>query len=585
MPSALAGRVSQGDTTARPRVQLFNKPGRTPGQVYTAKNAGPGANLNGKVTVDGEAIACWAFSTMAALADPTEKRSETLRKFNTPESITAAVREHGTAYELAAKHEAMLSDIDSNQKHFAANDQLGNLLSQFAKKLDHLSAKSKKETRERLVLMSGKHAMDLDIQCKIEDDKTSLNYGKTYFVVSYTGILDVNHHRRVFVSNPEDLKKLTLNDFMQDGRSDFAEGDGTHFVAINLNKNMNIDVSQTHFAGSKLSSDSVLAGLTATVGLNMPEVFNHAAENTSIKKYDPKSLDGIISRHKTFKMIQGETASGKYIIQNIANLNKNPKIELAAYTNLVKKNKDNLPFDGGVKLLIGKKIHNSTGEEFDALAVAVESKNPNFLRELHKSFVSLDPSPSGKKLICESAALALQEGVKNGIDAQSYRELVSILKTFSASEELIAGLHGMGDEGDTSLGFMVCHDNPAVLAAYLNEVKELRLAAPETQDPDEENSFEYNQAVLWDMLGGYNEESDVISPLQLLLQNGNITDSVKIDTFEQICNSFIPCGLTPEYAVDILKPLLEDAVSSGASKEVIDTLQDALKLHQTAASD
>jgi hypothetical protein len=134
MPSSMALRTSNSSVVDRPRAKLL--PHKT--SVYQPNKGNP-VDLNGKVKVDGDAVWCRDFSTMAVLAPRDEKRSDTLQRFSTPESIKAEVQRHGSVQEIRAKFKKMTLYASPHQKHFVANDQLGNLLCEFAKKIDQMS--------------------------------------------------------------------------------------------------------------------------------------------------------------------------------------------------------------------------------------------------------------------------------------------------------------------------------------------------------------------------------------------------------------------------------------------------------------
>jgi hypothetical protein len=560
---ALAGRVSQGDTTQRPRAQL--PASKTPGQVYTAQKAGPGAELNGKVHVGDELpVACWQFAMMAAFAPKGEKRSDTLKRFNTPESITEAVRKHGSTAELFKKYQAVAANAAAHQKHFVANEQLGGLLHKLAEKVDQMSVEQKGEARERLLIVNDAHEMEMDIQCKIEDDKNSPNYGKSYFAVSLTGLDNVNHHSRVVVSNPEDLKNLTMNDFM--------ESDGSHVAVVNLNPEINLNLDQNHFSESKKSEHGALSGLMPAAYRNMPEVFNLAAKNSG-------PTHDAYEKIERFILLRGTGNNGDHAVH--AMMNDTSLESIMAYGNLVLKNKNNLQPLDDVKLMIGSKTDAKTGDEFDALLLAVSQNQAGAIEALHKVYISLDTSEDGKELICTSALRAMDKLLEEGGDAKCYKALFGILKSFSPSSlDLAQNVFCFGESGAGLLNRVADNGDLSIMEAYMNGTKDLNLAAPETQDPDDDNSFENNQSLLMDMLGHGRELDGIQSVIQVALKSSQ-SDDTKLKTVKMICQNLTPCGLTPENAIKFLQPVIEDAVMSGANKEVVDTLQAALKNQQS----
>jgi hypothetical protein len=573
---ALAGRVSQGDTTQRPRAQLPTR--KTPGQVYSVTKAGPGADLNGKVEMDDGAVWCGAFAAMAALSPDNKKRSDFLKGFNTKEGIAAEVRKHGSLTKLMDKYDAMSRDLAPHQKHFVANDKLGGILHQFAKKLDEMSIEKKSETRERLLVTSNGHAMEIEVQCKIEDDKDSPNYGKSYFSVGLTGGPMVNHYRRVVVSNPEDLQKLTLDDFMNGGEShpDFVADRDTHVAIVNLNSEINLKLSPVHFAESENPDNDLLHAVTAATHNNTPEVFELMAKNTSD---DVTDNSGKLDR---IELLRGENAVGRFAMHCLME-HDSSEPSIMAYANLLNKNKNNMFEGSAVRLLIGSHVSPETQQPCDSLSFATAANQSVAIGALHKALVAANPSEEGRALICQSANSALMQCVENNGDTKTYNALFKILKEFSDSPESLAThLYGFSDTGANSLGHLANSGNLVLLEEYINAAKSLRMAAPETQDPDDDNSFENNQYLLMDVLGGGNEEDGIQSVIQIALNSGQ-PDDINLKTIKLVCDSFSSCGLTPENAIKYLNFSIEDAMMSGAKQDVIDTLKDALKDQQEKA--
>jgi hypothetical protein len=496
---------------------------------------------------------------MAALSPKTEKRSQFLGKFNTREGIAAEVRRHGSQHDMLRKFLTLNAGAAPHQKHFVANDQFGGLLHQFAQKLDQMSVEQQGETRERLFVSSNVHEMEIEIQCKIEDNKDSPNYGKSYFTVGLTGLNEVNEYSRVFVSNPEDLKKLTLLDFVPGETS-------SHVAVTNISPEIDVNLNSMHFAENTKSAVGVWAGLVAAAHSNMPEVFDFISNNHSGKVSDAQ---GQMQRHA---LLQGKDCNNNSIIHNLMN-NDLYAPSVIAYANLISKNKENLPPLADVNLLIEANVDKKTGQKFDALTCAIHAKQPGVINALHEAFISLNPSERGKKLICESVERALQFCVESGECAEVYKATLEIMKTFSpSSEKFMQELYGFSEEGGSAVAQMAENGDSALLEEYFGAVKKLRLAEPETQDSDDKNSFENNQSILMDMLGRGNESEGMMSAITVCLK-GFESDETKLKIVQLMCENLTSCGLTPKNAVEFLRPVLEDAVMSGVSNEVLDVLK------------
>jgi hypothetical protein len=389
--------------------------------------------------------------------------------------------------------------------------------------------------------------MEMDVQCKTEDDKRSPNFGHSYFAVSFSGFPVgssgpgfANRHKRIAVSHPEDLKKLTFDNFNK-------EINASHIVLVNLDPDINLNAEQTAFAKSKNPEMHVLKSLTAAAHAGMSDVFDCATKNP------PPPPEGVREKMHLLNYLRGCDSYGRPLLIHL--IKDSQSSGIIAYANLIKSNKENLSSLGceATNLLIGNEKLTVNGNSFkeNALSCAVSNGQSSAIRTLITAYKMLEPSEAEKTLMIESISFAMCYCVTNG-NTECYSALLEGLKSMNLSPiDLCMAIYSQNEEVENFLSFATKRGSIDNINLYFQAIKELGLASPETQDTADENIFQSNQAILMYLLGAGDAETQKKSALEIAI------DHRQPEALKLICDAMTFCKLTPENSRSLLEPAFE----------------------------
>jgi hypothetical protein len=572
-------------------------------------NKMPNAQLNGAVYMDevnqSERVMCRHFAAMVmAESDSGKSMSEILKKFSTIQGIKDAVNEYGGLDEVEAIH-TEIANAPMGQKELVSNKKFGSYLAEKAKKLDQKMQTEKKEAKELIALHTKTHALTLEIQAKIEDDPANPNCGKSYFAVSVYDPNLTNNHTRVLKCTPKELERLDFVDILPkqltvdysnpeaDAKTAYGS-DFKHVVAISDNPEMNLDASKNNFISTEKED---IPDLVESLDLITRQGF-HEAMYSMAKSSEKPATDAeksVLAWNMSAARKFGKNIPFSYNLMAKRAMNGNQKEAFLAYGALLKANQNNFPkpdpkdstdalfvaaTNGDIEgIQLFKEVMHSLELSEKSIALINNSIlktlkhpyiNPECTVELLNLRKSLDKSIDQKESIFFAKKmldnLAKFESLVNSDVTQS---LFDELKSFNLSPTvLLANLmkpeipfeDEMGDlKNTTRLNVAVDLGNSAYVAEHLNLIVTL----------DHTN---IDQTALAQYMGF---ESDGTSALQSAMEGG---DS---DIAQMILDKLTPCGVSPQNALNLLKPLLESYSEMAADGESNEVTISAIAMLQT----